>query len=661
MSQTDNDKAGLIGIQIRRIFSVLDKAVYSLLIIIYQIFFNVASTTILQGDTLKAFFGRIQIILGIFVLFKLAINLLNVIVNPDQLGNDKSGQGFTQIVVRVVISLVMLVAVMPLNIPNAKPDSYEAHLNANGLLFGTLYEFQDRILEQNTLAKLILGSSTDNADTERDNMKEAGNQMATLVLKGFVRINLKKGKTDETDSENWMCPNDEDSVKAYLSNDATPSDILDMITIHCKSDDGERFVFTYSAIIGAIVGALFVIIIIGFTLDIAIRAIKLAVLRLISPIPIISYIDPKSSKDGAFASWTKAVMTTYLDLFLRLAIVYFVIFIIQDIMTNGIVIANHEGPIGTISVIFIFLGLLYFAKQAPRFITTTLGIKSAGLGGIGTSGALGFLGGLVGGGGLSGAAAGAMAAANTAGEAAAQGKAAPGGWSTGRDLATKLRTGDEKAVGGLLNNAQRHLMNQSKRAIGAARLRSMGISAEEADKAKTLMFQASDRAQNISSMRSKFEVGLGGNFNRFANRNAAGQLTTIDTSSNEGQLLKQFVDLHKEDQFVKDWMNGKDKNGNIIDDAAMMDYMVNASQTEYKKQEAYYKDADTLLKKYGNDLSLEDKYAGGINRYFARGRHPAAGKGRWSRYYGDQGHKKSEMDFQRGSSNNSWDDRTHTK
>ena len=73
---------------------------------------------------------------------------MNVIVNPDQLGNDKSGQGFTQVVVRVVISLVMLVAVMPLNIPNADPDTYEAHLNANGLLFGTLYEFQDRILEQ---------------------------------------------------------------------------------------------------------------------------------------------------------------------------------------------------------------------------------------------------------------------------------------------------------------------------------------------------------------------------------------------------------------------------------------------------------------------------------------------------------------------------------
>lgn len=506
MSQTDNDKANWFGIQIRKLFSLLDKAVYSLLIIIYQIFFNVASATILQGDTLKTFFGRIQIILGIFVLFKLAINLLNVIVNPDQLGNDKSGQGFTQVVVRVVLSLVMLVAVMPLNIPNADPDTYEAHLNANGLLFGTLYEFQDRILEQNTLAKLILGSAASSSEAESDNMKEAGNQLATLVLKGFVRINMAKGKTNETDSANWMCPDQQDAVKTYLSNDATPNDILDIVTLHCKTDDGERFVFTHSPIIGAIVGALFVILIIGFTLDIAIRAIKLAVLRLISPIPIISYIDPKSSKDGAFASWTKAVMTTYLDLFLRLAIVYFVIYIIQDIMVHGIIITNHEGPIGTISVIFIFLGLLYFAKQAPKFITTTLGIKSAGLGGVGTSGALGFLGGLVGGGGLAGATAGAMTAANTASEAAAQGKAAPSGWTTGRDLAAKLRTGDEKATGGILNTAQRHLMQHAKKDVGTRRANALyGINTERMLAEKQKMYDTSDEATRRKAIQERVE------------------------------------------------------------------------------------------------------------------------------------------------------------
>ena len=219
MSQTDNEKIGWWSKRIRSFFSLFDRGVYYLMVAVYQVFFNVASAQILQGDTLKVFFSRIQIILGVFVLFKLAISLINVIVNPDLLGSDKSGQGFSQIVVRVILALIMLVAIMPLNIPGeVKPGSYEANLNANGLLFGTLYEFQDRVLEGNVLAKLIIGSPNSTGADERSNMKDAGNQLASLVLKGFVRINLKEGATDEYDSANWMCPDAESEVKEYIRN-----------------------------------------------------------------------------------------------------------------------------------------------------------------------------------------------------------------------------------------------------------------------------------------------------------------------------------------------------------------------------------------------------------------------------------------------------------
>lgn len=638
--------AGYFSKACRMLFSTIDWAIYTLLIVVYQVFFNVASARILEGDTIKAFFGRIQLVLGIFVLFKLALNLINVIINPDQLGSDKSGQGFSQIVIRVVISLVMLVAVMPLNIPgNIKEGSYEANLNSNGLLFGTLYEFQDRILEQNTLAKLIIGSPHQSGQEERANMKNAGNQLSSFVLKGFIRINLKPDAENEYDSKDWMCSDNEDDVKKYLATNISPSSVLDMVTLTCKGSEGTRYVFTYMMVVSTIVGAIFLIIMIGFVLDIAIRAFKLAILRLIAPIPIISYIDPKSSKDGAFASWIKAVMMTYLDLFLRLAIVFFVIFIIQDIMINGLVIDNAGGIVGAISWIFIILGLLYFAKQAPRFITTSLGIKSMGLSGVGLSGAMGFLGGVIGGGGFGAAMTGALTAANTAGEAAAQGKAAPSGYSTGRDLIAKMKTGDDKAQGGILNNMQRRMMIHSKAAVGAKKLKSMGISAAEADKAKTLMFQANDQAANIAALRSRFDVGAHQDFN---------SLTQSDKD-----MWYDFAAKHRDKKIVQDWL----KHDGSVSDTELMDFMVNTSQTEAKKQEAWYKDADTLLKKYGNDLTLEDKYAGGLYRHIARRGHPGAGKGTWSRYYGDQGYggfRGDPKDYQSGSSSNDWSDRTHT-
>ena len=92
------------------------------------------------------------------MIFKLAVSLLQVIINPDLLNDQKQGVG--KIIVRIVTMLAMFAAITPLNIQgNITENSYEDYLNKNGLLFGTMYSLQHRILENNTIAKLILGNS----------------------------------------------------------------------------------------------------------------------------------------------------------------------------------------------------------------------------------------------------------------------------------------------------------------------------------------------------------------------------------------------------------------------------------------------------------------------------------------------------------------------
>ena len=90
-------------------------------------------------------------------------------------------------------------------------------------------------------------------------------------------------------------------------------------------------------------------VIITYCISVATRVIQLAYLQLIAPVPILSYI---SDPEGSFKNWTKQCMTTYLDLFIRLAVVYFAIFLIMDIISEGIVInigftenplLNHSG------------------------------------------------------------------------------------------------------------------------------------------------------------------------------------------------------------------------------------------------------------------------------------------------------------------------------
>ena len=77
---------------------------------------------------------------------------------------------------------------------------------------------------------------------------------------------------------------------------------------------------------------------------------------------------PQSKDNAAFSNWLKALIATYIDLFVRLAIIFFITFLIQDMLINGIAINITWGVVGGLSMIFIIIGLYVFARQAPKFI-----------------------------------------------------------------------------------------------------------------------------------------------------------------------------------------------------------------------------------------------------------------------------------------------------
>ena len=395
----DNTVANIWGDIIRTIYRLLDTVVYWLLGLMYQIFFNVASAELFTNETIKNFYGRVQLILGVFMIFKLAVSIVKGIVNPDTFVDKKEGMG--NIIYRIMFALVMLTIIAPINIPNAR-NEYEIQLNNNGLLFGTLYSLQNRILSNNTLGKLILGTNdgvtvqvgNTNSGSQKQKLKEAADLFTSTILKGFIRINLSPdaASDDETQSGNWMCKDDldEDTKQAYTGTNSKAPDpevVIGSTSLKCDAPNAgmiakifnsdQRYMFAYRGLISAIVGGVFVYILLNFTVDIAVRAIKLAVLRLLAPIPIIAYIDPNGEKQ-AFSSWTKLLTSTYLDLFIRLAIIYFVIFLVQDITMNGLVMNQATGVVGILTYIFIFLGLFIFAKQAPKFIKQVFGMKDDG-------------------------------------------------------------------------------------------------------------------------------------------------------------------------------------------------------------------------------------------------------------------------------------------
>ena len=544
---TDNSNANTLGDLGRLLMQLLNYGVYFLLAIMYQIFFNVASAQLFESETIKNFYGRIQLIIGVFMVFKLAVTILQGIMNPDQFMNPK--EGFGNFITRVIVALALLTVLVPINVPDVQnANSFEKYLNNNGLLFGTLYSLQDRILSNNTLGRLILGT-TDNATgvdesndaangTQKDKLAQSSRIFSSTILKAFLRINLKPTEAreddDETKRENWYCNETLDgqgeaAINTYTQLDVDPTTLLswEFLTADCELNDSwlsslgnsvswipivglftsnTRYVFAFNWLAACIVGIIFLIIMIGFTIDIAIRSIKLAILRLIAPIPVISYIEPKSSKDGGmFSSWVKALTSTYLDLFLRLAIVYFVLFIIQDMIINGVIIDEAGGMVGIISFIFIMLGLFFFAKMAPKFIKDALGLKGAGMSNIGLSGILGGAAMVAGGGGLAGFAMGAMNGTDAAVKGQAQGKPVPLGaaWSQNSDLMAKIRTGDKDAHGGIWGRTLDHL-NYSTR---ERRAKMMGIGNQDVADAEYLykyrQAQASNAKQQLDFAQQK--------------------------------------------------------------------------------------------------------------------------------------------------------------
>ena len=436
---------------IRWVFSAIDWVLFSLLGWVYEIFFDVTTVEFLSGETIKNFVGRVQLILGVLVLFKLTISILQAIVNPDMV-SDKNN-GFSAIIKRVVICLVMLTMLVPINIPSAR-NEYERQLNNNGLLFGTLYSLQSRIMANNTLGKLILGTNSNSStitvektgNSQAQKMKAIKDDFVSAIIAAFVPRN------DGCDGD------DITSADSFVSN--------------INSTCGSGYTYKYYPILGGICAAAFTVILIGFILDITVRAMKLAVLRLIAPVPIISYLDPKKKKKGAFANWVKMLTATYLDLFIRLAIVFFVIFLISDIRQNGVVIGVDDPSLINKGLVFIAIcfGLFFFAKQAPKFIKDALGLQGA-MSNIGLGAILGGTAMALGGGGLSGFAYGAMNGARAESEAAASGKPIPLGdsWAKNRDLMAKIRTGDKDAQGDWFGRAQDY-MNYKVRDNSASKI-----------------------------------------------------------------------------------------------------------------------------------------------------------------------------------------------
>ncbi len=604
---TDLSGTGWVMDTLRLFLATFDVVVYTLISIVYQIIMNVADSQIFSSSTIKGIYNRVELIIGVFMIFKLSISILQVIINPDLLSDKKAGLG--QVITRIVTMLAMLTAIVPLSIPASETNSknYNSYLNDDGLLFGTMYYFQHAMLQNNILEKIILGKDEGNTYKQDSSNKSAskriaaaGDRMALYVLKGFINVN-------KDSSGNYICAEDSNATtsdlkdavpvvsffskiikdfnadksesyyKAFNSSRANPATIASNVNLHCD----EGYLFSYFPIISTICGIVLLLTLVAMCLDIAVRAFKLAFLRLLSPIPILSYIDPKSSEKGAFASWVRALTTTYIDLFIRLAIIFFVIEIADNIVKGQIdlPIMEEANVVTVLSTIFIILGAFHFARIAPKFITDSLGLKGI-MSNVGLKGMLAATGSMLAGGGLRNSFSAGRAAMANEDQAYSEGKRSPGlmqgGFNAGRDYASQMLTGNDK-------------MSYQQMKRGRDYLAREGITDSTADAQKAKMYKLKDQAEIARALADR------------VNNNGWGSLTDKERK----ELKESFEKRHAGDEKYNR-LSAVDKEALMKSNAAVESY--NEASAKAGKAEAKFKDMQTEMQKWGLTEGYRGKY-----------------------------------------------------
>ena len=381
---------------IRAFLSLIDKVVFWLLERLINVFDVMASVKLFSDPVIEKFATRIFAFVAIIMIFKLSFSIIQYIINPDNFGDKE--RGFGKIIQNILITLVSLVFVQD--------------------VFKIAYDFQGRILSENVIPNIILGVQ----NVDEDEQKQVKNNLPFLILSPFFTPNTEiSGISFE--NEDYKCgayymykstasTSFNTSSMSYAKNDyntnftscmVTKAEgefnaskyelamknndywaLLDNATMK-SADNHDVYLFNYKMLVSTLAGAFMVIMYINFCIDLAIRVAKLGFLQLIAPIPIISMVDPKSSKSGMMSKWVKQCLSTYAGLFIRIAAVNFVIYIIYIIMDPSF-FSNLNAQAGTLGgegekifvQLLIIFGAFMFAKELPKMISDLTGIDLKG-------------------------------------------------------------------------------------------------------------------------------------------------------------------------------------------------------------------------------------------------------------------------------------------
>lgn len=348
---------GVIADMMRVIFFFLDSIVYSLIPVVYRGIFALYDIDKIIGvgntqNLLNTAKETVYSFLAIFMFFRVAFSLITMLVDPSLI-DDKS-KGAKKIVLNIFICLGLIVVVP--------------------VFFRVAKNIQTRVLEEKIIERAVGGDIYSN-----DQNYNIGNELALSTWSVFLQpvvdegdaYDAWKGVFESGNPTIWPLP-----VLATHLNDTTGGILGGLATkiagvaAILRATGTVTYQLGYIWLISGLVGIYVVWTMIKMLIDVAYRSIKFLLLEVISPIAIISYIDPKSSEKGLFSKWLSETLKTYLSLFIRIFIFAMVSVILKQISVSSFF---DEGNI--LTRLFFILALVAFMKTAPKFIDNLFGTE----------------------------------------------------------------------------------------------------------------------------------------------------------------------------------------------------------------------------------------------------------------------------------------------
>ena len=160
-------------------------------------------------------------------------------------------------------------------------------------------------------------------------------------------VNDEKETCEKAQSEMFKTVDGNKKIKDLMNDDA-----LDV-----------SFIFSILAGAGLIVYLMFLCI------EVIVRKLKLFLLQMISPLPIICYINPN---DKVFNQWIKMYLSTYADLFIKLIAISIAVNLLDT------VILDFHNQSNLLIKFFYIVAVLVFAKVVPTMISKIFGLESMG-------------------------------------------------------------------------------------------------------------------------------------------------------------------------------------------------------------------------------------------------------------------------------------------